>query len=97
MTKTITTSNVFERCEGYIVSDMDGEKVMLSVQKGKYYNLGEVGGRIWDMLNTPSSTQQIVESLVLEYNVDQTNCTEQVLSFLQHLLTEELIRDSKAV
>ena len=23
---------------------MDGEKVMLSIQNGKYYNLGEIGG-----------------------------------------------------
>jgi len=32
--------------EGNIVSNMDGEKVMLSIKNGKYYNLGEIGGFI---------------------------------------------------
>jgi hypothetical protein len=95
MATMITLSDVFERCEGYIASDMDGEKVMLSIQKGKYYNLGEVGGRIWDLLRVPSSVRQIMDGLLLEYDVNHTVGSEQVVSFLQHLLTEELIRDSK--
>lgn len=88
-------SDIFEQCEGHIVSDMDGEKVMLSVQKGKYYNLGEVGGKIWDLLSEPSSVQQIVDRLLTEYEVDPSLCLDQVVSFLQHLLTEGLVRDSK--
>ena len=28
---------------------MDGEKVMLSINNGKYYNLGEIGGDIWEL------------------------------------------------
>ena len=32
----------FVQKEGNVVSDMDGEKVMLSIHNGKYYNLGEV-------------------------------------------------------
>ena len=34
--------------KGNIVSDMGGEKVMLSIENGKYYNLGEMGGEIWE-------------------------------------------------
>ena len=29
---------------------MGGEKVMLSVKNGKYYNLGEIGGEIWELI-----------------------------------------------
>ena len=36
--------------KGNIVSDMGGEKVMLSIENGKYYNLGEMGGEIWDLI-----------------------------------------------
>lgn len=36
-----------------VVSDMDGEKVMLSVHNVKYYNLGEVGGLTWELMNEP--------------------------------------------
>ncbi|WP_240418177.1 lasso peptide biosynthesis PqqD family chaperone [Paenibacillus periandrae] len=75
-----------------IVSDMGTEKVMLSVHNGKYYNLGEVGGRIWDLLVTPVTVQQIVSTLMTEYNVEQSECEQRVVSFLEHLLEEEIIQ-----
>ena len=43
--------------KGNIVSDMGGEKVMLSVNKGKYYNLGEIGGDIWELIRKISVNQ----------------------------------------
>ena len=55
---------------GNIVSDMDGEKVMLSIQNGKYYNLGELGGEIWDLIKEPISTQELVHSLQSQYDVE---------------------------
>ena len=42
----LTVDAVIVQSEGFLVSDMDGEKVMLSIDNGKYYNLGEIGGRI---------------------------------------------------
>lgn len=77
---------------GNIVSDMDGEKVLLSVKKGKYYNLGEIGGRIWDLVETPLTVDQLVETLLMEYDVGEAECVEHVFSFLDHLLEEGLIQ-----
>ena len=45
--------------KGNIVSDMDGEKVMLSVDNGKYYNFGEIGGRIWELYGGANHNQSI--------------------------------------
>lgn len=42
--QTVSLNDYFVQGTGNIVSDMGGEKVMLSVLNGKYYNLGEVGG-----------------------------------------------------
>ncbi|PYZ94646.1 PqqD family protein [Salipaludibacillus keqinensis] len=77
--------------EGNIVSDMDGEKVMLSVNNGKYYNLGVMGGEIWDMLHQPISIELIVEELLNRYDVDYEQCKHQVLTFLDKLRDESLI------
>lgn len=40
----INLDHYIVQSEGNIVSDMDGEKVMLSIKNGKYYNLGKIGG-----------------------------------------------------
>ncbi|MCM3735022.1 lasso peptide biosynthesis PqqD family chaperone [Bacillus cytotoxicus] len=77
--------------KGNIVSDMAGEKVMLNVQKGKYYNLGEMGGEIWGCIEEPIMVSQLVTMLLSNYDVERIACEEQVLSFLECLLQENLI------
>ena len=47
--QNISLNQTLSQVKGNIVSDMGGEKVMLSVNNGKYYNLGEIGGDIWDL------------------------------------------------
>jgi hypothetical protein len=75
-----------------IVSNMGQEKVMLSIAKGKYYNLGELGGDIWDMLSEPKPINQLVSELIKVYDVDPVQCEQHVLNFLQHLFEEDLIK-----
>ncbi|QBP41994.1 lasso peptide biosynthesis PqqD family chaperone [Paenisporosarcina antarctica] len=86
-----TTNHVYSQSPGNIVSDMDGDKVMLSVHNGKYYNLGELGGAIWDLIKEPLTFQQLVETLRSQYEVDQTECEEQVTDFLSKLKKDGLI------
>ncbi|RJE91140.1 lasso peptide biosynthesis PqqD family chaperone [Paenibacillus sp. 1011MAR3C5] len=75
-----------------IASDMNGEKVLLSIDNGKYYNLGAIGGRIWDMMAYPETIGSIVNTLMDEYEIDRTTCEEQVFSFLTHLSEERLVQ-----
>ncbi|OXM85212.1 lasso peptide biosynthesis PqqD family chaperone [Paenibacillus rigui] len=89
--KTVSLKESYVQAKGNIVSDMGGEKVMLSVHNGKYYNLGEVGGTIWDCLAVPASVQEVVSALMSEYQVEQGECEQQVVSFMEHLLEEKLI------
>lgn len=81
----------YSQMSGMLVSDMNGEKVLLSVEKGKYYNLGETGGRIWELLDTPRTIAQIADRLREEYDIEPGLCTEQVHSFVQSLLAEQLV------
>ncbi|WEK54918.1 MAG: lasso peptide biosynthesis PqqD family chaperone [Candidatus Cohnella colombiensis] len=87
----LTLEQVVVQAEGNVVSDMDGDKVMLNVEKGKYYNLGAIGGRIWDAIGSPISIRHLVLILMAEYAVDQAQCEEHVLSFLDNLHAEGLI------
>ncbi|MGM0874204.1 MAG: lasso peptide biosynthesis PqqD family chaperone [Bacillota bacterium] len=95
-TQHISTTHIVSQGEGNIVSDMDGEKVMLSINNGKYYNLGEMGGVIWDLIKTPTSINHLVNSLFAQYEVKQSECEEQVMSFLKLLNDENLINVKEA-
>lgn len=77
--------------EGNIISDMDGETVMFSIVNGKYYNLGEIGGVIWGLLEHPKTPKEIIGNLLCEYEVDEETCETQVIHFLDRLFEERLI------
>ena len=90
-TKQISLQNMVAQIPGNIVSDMGGEKVMMNIDNGKYYNLGEIGGDIWTLIEKSISVQEVVEALLTEYQVEREDCVEQVLTFLQQLYNEKLI------
>lgn len=89
---SISLNSVIFHNEGNVVSDMDGEKVMMSIHNGKYYNLGEIGGVIWDLMKSPISVNQLINILRSEYAVGKNECEEQVIAFLELLYKEKLIQ-----
>ncbi|NEW07135.1 lasso peptide biosynthesis PqqD family chaperone [Paenibacillus sp. SYP-B3998] len=88
----ITREHIVVQNEGNLVSNMDGEKVMLSIASGKYYNLGVTGGRIWELIELPKSVEEIVATLESEFDIEASLCEEQVRSFLELLSKEGLIQ-----
>lgn len=87
----LSKNNVITQNQGNIVSDMDGELVMLSIEKGNYYNLGVLGGEIWSLIEKPIKISDILDKLISQYDVSQQECEEEVLSFLSDLYNEGLI------
>lgn len=79
------------KTDGSLVSDMDGEKVMLSIKSGKYFNLGRIGGRIWELMEGPTTASDIAHQLIQEFDVTLELCEQHVLGFLQQLYAEQLI------
>lgn len=73
------------------VSQMNGEKVMLSIANGSYYNMGHVGGRVWELLAAPIVFEDLLQALQEEYEVEAHTCKEQTEQFLQQLVNEKLV------
>ncbi|WP_077623681.1 lasso peptide biosynthesis PqqD family chaperone [Sediminibacillus massiliensis] len=90
--QVIELDNVVVQTEGNIVSDMGGEKVMLSISNGKYYNLGEIGGEIWERIKEPVSVHSLVDSLIDQYEVEKNECRNHVTAFLCSLAGEGLVQ-----
>ncbi|WP_256218531.1 lasso peptide biosynthesis PqqD family chaperone [Bacillus sp. MUM 116] len=90
----IDPNQIFEQSKDVIVSNMGQEKVMLSIANGRYYNLGELGGDIWELLCEPKTINQLISELLEVYDVDRVQCEQQVSTFLRHLFEEQLIKFS---
>ena len=71
--------------------EMDGDIVMMDIEKGKYYGFNSVGSRIWQLAENPLTPKQVMERLMQEFDVDVKTCEEAVMEFLNGLFYEELI------
>ena len=72
-------------------TDLDGEKVMMNLEKGQYFMMNEIGSRIWEIINENTPVQDIIATLLSEYEVDENTCRAEVLEFLGSLKNAELI------
>ncbi|WP_127531067.1 lasso peptide biosynthesis PqqD family chaperone [Paenibacillus kobensis] len=87
----ISLNETVVQAAGNLASNMNGETVMMRIESGKYYNLGEIGGRIWSLIETPITVEALVAELIQEYEVAAAECEPQVIAFLENLAKEQLI------
>ncbi|MEG2786608.1 MAG: lasso peptide biosynthesis PqqD family chaperone [Romboutsia sp.] len=66
-------------------TDIDGDKVMMDLEKGQYFALNSVGSRIWEQLEKPVKVSQIVNTLLGEYEVEEDECEKSVIDFIEGL------------
>jgi len=63
-TKGITTGTVISQVEEIVVSDIDGETVVMSVENGKYCGLDDIGSRIWELIERPVKVSTLIDTLL---------------------------------
>jgi hypothetical protein len=88
MTKYIRNNNL-------ITADLELDLVMLDIDQGKYYSLDEVGTVIWNLLEKPFSLDELVESLMMDYDVDLETCEKDVSDHIKKLLKLKIIKFSE--
>lgn len=87
----IKVNTVVSQATGIVAADMDGEKVMLNIEKGKYYCLDAIGSLIWELIEQPHAVQVVVEALLKEYDVEEATCRQDVLEYLNALNEQGLV------
>ena len=70
---------------------MDDEVVILSVERGSYFGLDEIGSEIWRRLETPVRVDALCETLVENYDAERSIIERDVLALLEKLVAEELV------
>ncbi|ATW28172.1 lasso peptide biosynthesis PqqD family chaperone [Candidatus Formimonas warabiya] len=87
----IQLETVIIQTTGLVAADLDGEKAMMSVEKGKYYGLDATGSCIWELIAKPVTVKEVIEALMDQYDVDETTCQKDVLVFLNKMVDEGLV------
>ena len=71
--------------------EVSGETVLLDLQSESYFGLDAVGTRIWQLLQEKGRLQQVFDTMLEEYEVDEKQLQKDLNELLEKLIDEELI------
>lgn len=77
----------------HVATSIGAETAVMSIKRGRYYAVGAVAERIWQMLEAPVSPREITERLLDEYEITPEQCEREVDAFLSELIEEGLVEE----
>ena len=88
----ITKESVVTAVPDQVSTDLGGEVAILHLTSGIYFSLNEIGARIWQMLQEPRPVNDILQTLLDEYDITAEECDRHLLTFLAELEAEKLVQ-----
>jgi hypothetical protein len=88
------TETIWQRKDNWVGSQIEDAFVMLDFNGGEYVSLNATATDVWNALETPSSSSQIVAILTAAYDVPQDQCAKSVDRLLNEFATKGLIAPS---
>ena len=86
-------TETYQRSAEAFDAPLDEVVMLLNVPTGRYHELNGVAGRIWELLATPISADDLVGALTAEYDVAPEECRNQVMAFLEALRERKLLAE----
>ena len=77
--------------EDVLVSELDGESVILNLKTESYFGLDEVGARMCTAVASAGSVQDAYDTLADEFDVDPARLREDLSKLLDNLLEHGLL------
>jgi hypothetical protein len=74
-----------------VSSMVEGEVVILDLERGVYYGLDEVGAWVWQSIQTPRTVADVHSALLEEFDVDADRGERDLLALLDDLAANSLI------
>lgn len=73
------------------VRTIGDETIVLSLSQSKYFSITGVGSRVFQLLAEERSLDQLVDTVVAEYEVDQATAHADVSAFVDRLRAADLL------
>ncbi len=77
--------------EDVLVSDVDGESIILNLKTESYFGLDKTGARMWAAVTSAGSVREAYDTLADEFDVDPAVLREDFVKILDHLLEHGLL------
>ena len=82
----INLENLISRADGKTSTEIDGETVILDMESGVYVGLDDIGTLVWSLIEKGISLQNLLNEILLEYDVASQQCLDDLQEFLSELV-----------
>ncbi len=87
----IGLNSVIQRKTGLADTEIDTNKVLMSVETGKYYGLNTLATNIWMRIVRPMVVSDLINDLVESFDVSLEVAQTEVIAFLNDLKKNKLL------
>lgn len=88
--KKINKENIYKKIRTISETDLDGEKILLDTDSGKFISINNTGSEIYEEIDGAKSVNDIILRLSEKYDCGQ-EINEDILSFINILFEKRLI------
>lgn len=82
--------------QNQVSAELSGESVVLNLATGIYHGFDEVGSRVWELIQQPTTFGEVRDVLLSEYEVDEATCEQDLRELLEQLQSAHLIEITDA-
>lgn len=83
---------ILTREPGWLVSEVGEEILMLNIDRGEYVGLNSSGAAIWEILETPHTSEDLVDRLLVAFEVERAQANEDVQAFVEMALSRGILK-----
>jgi hypothetical protein len=91
VTHKISPRDTYKTTDEVTWRDVNGELVVLRLTSGEYYSFNSVGRLTWMNISEGKSIAEVIDTIALEYDVAYEQAESDVRSFVEGLLTNNLL------
>ncbi|QJC51143.1 PqqD family protein [Paenibacillus albicereus] len=88
---TVLANQLLKRQESVETAELDGEWVLLDLESHSITKVNEMGGYIWELLETCPTISQLAERVATEYAADPVQVQADVEVYVAELVRVGLI------
>ena len=91
MEKTLSLDSIVAASPDQVSCLLGTEAAILNLKSGVYFGLEGVGAIVWDLIAKPKPVNEILETLLERFEVDQERCQNDLFALLAELDRRGLI------
>ena len=87
----IEQTSILYRNPDLLMNTVNGETVMMSIERGNYYGMNATGNLIWSLLESEKTAGELADFLKNKFSLSDETVQKEVYPFLEQLVAEKIV------